>query len=55
MPANADTGRVIPLTACPVCYGYRLKLHRVTGDLLAVVRVEYAAHLEADHALGTGG
>ncbi len=51
MTPNADPGRVIPFTSCAVCYGYRLKIHRVTGDLLAEVRAEYAAHLQATHAL----
>lgn len=35
---------VIPLTSCAVCYGYRLKLARVAGDLHREVLAEYRSH-----------
>ena len=44
--ADADYGRVIAYVDCPVCCGYRRKLHIVRGRPIAsLIRAEYKVHL----------
>lgn len=42
----SDYGRVIAYVDCPVCCGYRRKLHIVRGRPIAsLIRAEYKVHL----------